>query len=396
MVFDGTAGQRISLLLVFGSTNNCAAQLIGPDNTTLIGGNCAGSGFMEVATLPITGTYTVKLPLGTAGSGTLTINLVPADVTGTIAAGGSSVPVATTATGQVSLISFTGATTDRHGLTISGNTYNTCWMYVMPPTGTALNSLNCPKPGGFIQLPTLEQPGTYTVRVVPLTSSTGGLTMSLSAPVTQTLTVGGSSGTVTTTVGGQATLSRFSGTAGQRVFVRFTSDSFGCGDSQLLRPDASLIKDGTKIGSCGSSNNGYIDTSTLATTSTYTIVREPNTNGTGATTVQVWSVPADAAGTTTINGTASTVTTTTIGQNGAVTFTGAIGQTVTVRVTGNSMGSTKVSLLRPDGQQVATATSAAASFNISAPQLTMNGTYTVYVDPAALSTGAATIAVTIP
>jgi hypothetical protein len=60
------------------------------------------------------------------------------------------------------------------------------------------------------------------------------------------------------------------------------------------------------------------------------------------------------------------------------------------------MGSVNVALFKPDGSQLTSSTSGAASFNLSTQTLPATGTYTILVDPASTNTGGINVAVTSP
>jgi hypothetical protein len=98
----------------------------------------------------------------------------------------------------------------------------------------------------------------------------------------------------------------------------------------------------------------------------------------------------------TIGGSSVPVTTTVPGQNGSLTFSGTASQQVTVRVTGNTMGSVTVKLLRPDGTTMTTTLSSSASFNLATQTLPTTGTYTVTIDPSQTNTGTMNVQVTNP
>src|SRR5438093_7551519 len=82
-------------------------------------------GFMDVKTLPTTGTYTIVVDnyTTTTGSITLTLYNVPADFTGTITPGGASVTVTTTTPGQNGQLTFAGTAGQRISLQGTTGTY---------------------------------------------------------------------------------------------------------------------------------------------------------------------------------------------------------------------------------------------------------------------------------
>jgi hypothetical protein len=78
------------------------------------------------------------------------------------------------------------------------------------------------------------------------------------------------------------------------------------------------------------------------------------------------------------------------------TFSGTAGQQITVRVTGNTIATVAVKLLKPDGTQLTSSTNGASSFNLATQTLPVSGTYTVVVDPTAANTGSLTLTATSP
>ena len=119
VLFDGTAGQRVSLKTATGMTAtvkllNVNASVVGTANAGVV------EAFIDVVTLPVTATYTILVdPVGSAtGSLTVTLYDVPADDSGTITAGGSAATVTTTIPGQNGRRTFTGSASQRVSLKI--------------------------------------------------------------------------------------------------------------------------------------------------------------------------------------------------------------------------------------------------------------------------------------
>ena len=141
-------------------------------------------------------------------------------------------------------------------------------------------------------------------------------------------------------------------------------------------------------------SGAFIDTKTLPTTGTYTILIDPSEANTGSMTLTMYDVPADVTGSLTIGGQAISVSITTAGQNGVLTFAGTQGQQVTVRITNNSIAWTTVKLLH--GSTTLTAPSGSGSFNLATQTLPVTATYTVVVDPSQWNTGSLDVSVTSP
>ena len=83
------------------------------------------------------------------------------------------------------------------------------------------------------------------------------------------------------------------------------------------------------------------------------------------------------------------------GQNGALTFTGTSGQVVTIHMTGNTVASVTLRLLKPDGTQLGTIWGG-GNFNLANQTLPTTGTYTIVIDPTNWEVGSMNISVTSP
>jgi hypothetical protein len=130
-------------------------------------------------------------------------------------------------------------------------------------------------------------------------------------------------------------------------------------------------------------------------TETYTVLVDPNSYGTGNIDMRAYDI-VDLSGTLTINAAALPLSLTQGGQVARYTFTGTAGQQVTVRITGNTMLTTTVSLLRADQSPQTSTTSAAGSFNLATQTLAADGMYTVLIDPNSANTGNFSVRVTSP
>ena len=413
MLFDGTAGHRVSLK----GTNGLSGQIFGcdvftrminPTTTSLAVDSCMeGNGFIDAQRLPFTGTYTVVVdPFSTAtGSLTLTLYDVPPDVTGTLTPGGSAVTATTTIPGQNGALTFSGTAGQRislkgtNGLTgqVLGCDVN---VTIISPDNVPLAPAACMEGTGFVDLKTLPVTGTYTVKVDPVDLAVGSVTLTLynvPADISSSITPGGSAVTVTTTTPGQGGALTFSGTAGQRVFLRGTNGmtgqvSFACDVYvTMLNPNGSTLASTCMEGS------GLIDVTTLATTGTYTIVVDPVEVTTGSLTLTLYNVPADYSSTITPGGSAVTVTTTTPGQNGTLTFSGTAGDRISLAGTNGMTAQVAfacdvyVSILNPNGSVLAPGNCMEGSGFIDVKTLGATGTYTIAIDPMEVAVGSVTL-----
>ena len=406
--FSGTANQRVSAKMTSGSWSGGSpsaanVSIMTPAGTLLATQFTEATSFLDTQTLPTTGTYTLIIdPSGrTTGGVTCTLYDVGADLSGSITAGGSSVTVSPNIPGLNSGLTFSGTAGQRVSVKLTsgswtGGSPSAANVSLRKPDGTALVT-QFTQATAFIDVQTLPTTGTYTVRTDPSGASTGSLTLTLydvPADVTGSLTLG--TGSVSTnTVPGQNVLFTFSGTASQRVSVVASSGSFTGGTSGNSADIVLKKPDGTTLGSVFILSSGFIDTQTLPTTGTYTVVTDHNNSAVGSVTITGHSIT-DSSGTVTINGGATTVTTSTPGQNGNYTFSGTASQQVTVSITSNTTSCVAVTLKKPDGSTLTSNSSCGGSFNLTQQTLPTTGTYTLFVNPSSSNTGSLNLTVTSP
>ncbi len=294
--FSGTASQRISLKMSSGSWSNGSpssahVDIKKPDGTELADVLLAPNGFIDIQTLPTTGTYTIVTDPDNSSTGSVTLTLydVDADVTGTITPGGSAVTVTTTDPGQNGEHTFSGTANQKVSLKVTGGSFsggsiNGAHVRIKRANGTQLDSALVVTTG-FIDTITLPATETYTVLTDPLTASTGSLTLTLYDVVdaTGSVTHGGSAVTVTLSTPGQNGSLTFSGTASTQATVQITNNTTGaCVAVVLKKPDGSTL---TSTSSCAANFN--LSQQTLPSTGTYTITINPSGSGTGSLDVRV-------------------------------------------------------------------------------------------------------------
>jgi hypothetical protein len=360
----------------------------------------------------VSGTYTIIVDLANLATVSVTLNLytVPADLTGTITAGGSPATVATSVPGQNASLTFNGTANQRISLIGSDVTYGgtafTCDLNVtiLNPDNSVLVPATCMETGGYIDTTLLPTTGVYKIQIDPYTSSTGSLTLTLNdipADFSGSITAGGSAVTVTTTVAGQNGQLTFSGTMGDRVALLGTNSSYGgtpftCDvNVAILNPDNSVLVPATCM-----ELGGFIDTVALPSTGTYKIQIDPYTVATGSLTLTLYSVPADVMGTITIGGSAVPVSLSAIGQNGSFTFSANANQHISLQVTNVSGFNTtfdcdvNVSILKPDTSPLVNPTCMDFGGTIGSTAIPTTGNYSVFVNPVGPNTGSLTLTLT--
>jgi len=393
LTFSGTAGQRVLMNLSAGTyptTNNggyygCYLTLYGPSGNYLVSGTCGGAtGFIDVATLSTTGTYTILIDPQGAVTGGVTVQLksAPSDVTGTIAIDGAPVTVTTTVPGQDARLAFTANAGQRITVSATNIANLAATLYLLRPDGgtQALTYLTAwPNDTAFIGIQTLPLAGTYQLWVQHSSTNTGSETLQInSAPadISGTITIDGAPVTLTTTAPGQKANLGFSGTSGQKIIISLTQGTYSSCYLSVVNPGGSYLT----YANCGGPSNTIDLTNTpLPAMGTYNLLFTPQGAGAGSVTVQVKSSPADVTGTISVDGAAVTVATT-VDQDVRLTFSGTAGQRVALTATNVTNPSATVNVLAPDGStQTSMGIWSGGSFNSSTVTLPATGTYTVWV-----------------
>jgi YD repeat-containing protein len=388
-VFDGTAGQQVSVGVGSGIVQ-ATVTLNRPDGTQLATTPIVVyGGDLHLASLPVTGTYTILfVPAGSyTGIGALTLSQ---DLqAGSIVAGGGSVPVSIARAGQRARLSFNGTAGQRLSLGIAGPTVTATYT-VSNPDGTTLTSSSFGQ-AGSLDMPPLPITGTYGILIDPEYAKTGSMTLTLSEEVSGTLAVNGASVPLTIGQAGQRAHLTFAGVAGQRLTLLMQDTSAPSGGiTTVLRPDGTTH--GTLIFGNGTST---LDLVALTVTGTYTIVIDPNGVGTGSTTLWLSS---EVSGTITPGGAAVPVSVVRPGQRVRLTFSGSAGQRVSLNVTAVTVSQAVVSILNPDESvlgawptQSTTTVYASGTAFLDPNSLGTTATYSVLVDPATAATGNLTV-----
>jgi subtilisin family serine protease len=394
VTFNGAANQRISIQ-VSNTFSLALLSILKPDGSALVGSRYAGSGngFIDVTTLPSTGTYTMRIDPNGASTGTATVQVynVPPDAGGPITPGGAPVTVTTTAPGQNAQLTFAATAGQRVSLKISNVSYSSATAKLLDPSGVAAgSSVSFGAGGGFVDTRTLPSTGTYTISIDPPSMTVGSATFTLyNVPpdVTGTMTLGTGLVSAISTPGQNATYT-FDGTAGQRVSLKIGPSTMS-GFVSLTGPNGVQV-----IGRTGFfTSQSFLDARALPATGTYTFAVDPNADATGSATFTLYNVPADASATLTVGGPPQTLSMAIPGQNGRVTFTGQAGHAVNIALTGVTISLAYVSVLKPDGTTLVPNTIAGPYPKTIATVMPVDGTYTVVIDPQGVYTGSMTLGV---
>jgi hypothetical protein len=383
--FSGTAGQGLTLQATAGSTFPNGVQLFvyRPEGSQLISTflNSNDDAKLDLAPLPVTGTYTVAVQPNSMDTGTVSLRLV-SEATGTLTVDGaaSSLSLGTAQNGRYT---FAGNANDLIGLGITAlGTTPAGGMVrfdVVRPDGTPLWGSGWLSGPTSSQLPALPLAGTYTVRAVPYQTKGATFTLLLSRPLTGTLTLDGAATTFQTTRPGQTGRYTFSGTAGQGLSLQATVGATFPNGVQIFvyRPDGSQLAYAFQY----SNDDVKLDLGLLPVTGTYTVAVQPQETSTGTVSLRLVG---EATGILTVDGAASSLSLGTA-QNGRYTFVGnandLIGLGVSALGTTPAGGTVTFEVVRPDGVSLWSINYVSGPTSMQLPALPLAGTYTVRAIP---------------
>jgi YD repeat-containing protein len=183
LTFSGTAGQRISLGQSGYNCFTATTTIQKPDGSTLA--STCGGAFIDVQTLPTTGTYTILVdPIDVStGSTTLTLYSVPSDTTATATVGGSAVAVTLSTPGQNGTVTFSGTSSQQITVHVTGNTIGSVAITLLGTDGVTVLASSTSSASAFdLSTVTLSATGTYTVKVDPAGLNTGTLNIGVTNP----------------------------------------------------------------------------------------------------------------------------------------------------------------------------------------------------------------------
>jgi YD repeat-containing protein len=189
VVFDGTAGHRLSILTSSNTmTSSGGATTISikyPNGGSLTSQTVTTSApFIGPQSLSTTGTYTIVVQPSGGATGSITLALydVSSDVTGSMNIDGSGLTVNITSPGQVGAVSFAG--TASHLLTVhaTSNSIGNVTLTLKDPNGGTVTTLNSSSSSFNLSTVALPATGTYSISVQPNQANTGSITISVTTP----------------------------------------------------------------------------------------------------------------------------------------------------------------------------------------------------------------------
>jgi len=333
-----TAGDSVGLAIFNAAfnTQNQSVQVtvLKPDGSQYVSGNISTwGGYMELGSVPATGTYTLVMDPSHGDYGSFGLVLLQGPMIGT-----SDAPLAWSApaVGSMARLRFTATAGQNISVTIASFAYSptsttTANMFVNGPGRNQVsNSINC-KPWDNLSSCRAATgnltAGTYSIVLIPAAAVTMSGTASVSTDVTGTLTSGVAQ-TIAVSRIGQSARYTFSGTAGDSTSFKL----LGSTQSQSGFPLNIAVKmpNGSSAGaSTQYQDSPMVNLQTLPATGTYTVTIEPS----AATTWQTGAI-VDPGPLLTVNGSPGTLATTVPGEQLRFRFNGIAGALPQIGITG--------------------------------------------------------------
>ncbi|HZM83370.1 MAG TPA: RHS repeat-associated core domain-containing protein [Candidatus Limnocylindrales bacterium] len=249
-------------------------------------------------------------------------------MTGSLSFTGAGTTVTLGRAGQQAELTFAVTAGQRIGIGFTGSTFaagTTATTKVLEPNGAPTLWSNA-SDRGLVGITTgndlditVAETGTYTILFGSTNSSTGSVTVTVSAELNVGAFTFGTSKTIAISRPGQDARATFAGTAGQRLSLDITAYSFGfLPFVAVFRPDGTLLQSGTVSGF-------HLDLQTLPTTGTYAVTFSPFSS-TGSLTARI--TERTDAGTITSTGPSVTVPFAVAGRTVELSFATTAGQSL--------------------------------------------------------------------
>jgi len=407
VLFDAVEGQRASIGVSGSTISSCNLYLISPTNTSIANTPCTGANpYLPPTLLPQSGTYTIGIDPG-ANGGSLTLSLSE-DFLGTITIDGPPVTATTTTLWQDARLTFE-ATGQRVVVYATNVTNPGASVELLTPSQTmqAFVSINN-NPAGqtfFMDTQSLGY-GTYQLWVPHNGTAAGSETLQISSvppDFTGTLTVpsAGTTGPAirvptsgNLAVGQNASLT-FSGTAGQKLSFNILNSTIGSSYTACYLYVNDPNNNQLAFTYCGTGAGTYLDTITLATTGTYTVLINPQATATGSVSVSINNDQDVTTPAITIGGAAVTPTTTVAGQDVRLSFAATTGQRIVVYATNVTNPGASLYLVTPTGGNQASMyidnSPSGQTFFMDTQTLATTGTYQLWVQHSGTNIGSETL-----
>lgn len=389
--FSGIAGQNLSIGLDALTTTPAAGSVrlsvYSPSGLLLI--SCAYSNAQSCAfpALPGSGQYVIVAdPVG-MNSATFTLTL-SSDLVGVLSPNAAPLTFAPTRPGQNGRYSFTAIAGMRYAVVPSNVTIPGTWtqVKVLGPDGAQIQYVNvgAGHPPMPLDLPVLPA-GTYVVVVDPYQTATGQLSLSVRSDASGAITVDGPPVSVSL-LDGQNTRLTFSGNTGQNLGIGLTSlqtsPANGGVKISVVSPSGAVFFT-CLTGGGYFTGDGDCPVPALPASGIYALHVDPQASVSASLSL---SLSSEVSAVLMPNATAATTfSTTRPGQNGRYFFDATMGDRLSVAVSNPTIVGTwtTLSVLRPDGVQIANGTTATSHappvIDIGPAPLT--GRYAIVINP---------------
>ena len=269
-------------------------------------------------------------------------------------------------------------------------TSTTAYKFTDDSTGSLISSSQTN--GASLDFVELPATGTYTILLDPLSEYTGRVTIAVSSALKGEIIPQGSAVAVDIKRVGQNAYYTFSGQSGQTVSVQLSDVTIRSGLISILKPDGMPLGKPTSFVHGGAMIPGRV----LPTSGTYAILIDPDLSYTGKAKLALYNAP-ELTGSIMIDQVTATPTLTVPGQRARYAFDGTAGQRINLGITGVSILSSTVSILRPDGTKWEATTIGPSGGSLDPlTALPETGTYSIIVEPVSNYTGSMTIALSSP
>ncbi|KIP19226.1 IPT/TIG domain protein [Burkholderia sp. MSHR3999] len=337
VVFNATAGQTLAFDILSTSTapagQTVSYTVYQPEGGIFTSGAASTTGLINLANLPVSGTYQVVMAPGTGVTGTVQVQMRPGEI-GAITVGGAAVPYAAKAAGQNIYLSFaanSGANLELtfNNISIAGASYSRFDVSVYTASGLQVASYSCygTNPGASCtqHLWSLAG-GNYTVVATPTYGGTISFNALLTLDVTGPTVAEGGTANVSLNAG-QVERLTFQANAGDNVALQssgIATTPTGQGVTFLVyRPDAGPISSSSSpYTSFRVTGTQLLNLSNLPVSGTYTVIAAPDY---GLPASGQLSVVAGATGTLTSGGASQSYAANAPGENIYLSFTATQG-----------------------------------------------------------------------
>ncbi len=332
---------------------------------------------------------TVKVPAG-ATTGTVSVTAPsggPVSSAQTFTVGGSLAPQITSVS---TALSSAGST-----VTISGSNFLTSSAGESVRVGQSLAEITS-STASSIQFKVPYVTGGGAISVATAQGRVAGPDLFIPPPPLATSAVGpkvrltlGTGKLVSFPTAGKQGLALVDGQAGQQISIKLSATTVPSGYATVYAPDGTTV---VAQGYFALPDGGIVDTFTLPSTGTYTVVVDPM-NQTGNVTLTAYDVH-HVTGTLvpSSGGDVQVASLGTPGQNARYAVSATVGQRVAVKMTGSTIGYYTMRWLNPDGSELTSNTGYSTGDSLfEQAVLPTAGTYTLVVDPSDARTGSVTV-----